>query len=599
MKLHSILSVFNQRSARMTWRSRGWMAISLLVGASLLLASCATAAPLITPVPSSAAPTASQDAFKELVPAAKTFVDQLVKGDFTAADSTFDATMKSAMPEAKLKDAWNQVLGQVGAFKAQLGTSTISQGDYRIVLVTCQFEKSVIAVQLSYNKQAQISGLYFKPGVAPNTTPAAANDMVKTAKTVVDNYAKGDYPAIVAAFDASLQSQVTSDSIKQSWLGLTNQLGAYQQQTGTSSGTFQGYQEVSVTCQFEKGAMDIRVIFNAQGHVAGINFLQAGTGSATVAPYAPPSYARTDSFHESDVTVGSGEWALPGTLTVPNGSGPFPAVVLVHGSGPNDRDETIGPNKPFKDLAWGLASQGIAVLRYDKRTKAHAALFTPEVLATLTVKQETTDDALLAVNLLRQTAGIDPKRVFVLGHSLGATVAPRIGQQDPALAGLIIMAGLTATFEDTVLEQVKYLDSLNGPLTDSEKADIAALATKVARVKDPNLSSATPASDLPLNSPASYWLDLRGYHPEEVARSLGMLLLVLQGERDYQVTPDPNFTGWQKALTGKSNATLKLYPGLNHLFIAGTGAPNPQEYETPGHVSEQVVTDIVQFVKAN
>jgi dienelactone hydrolase len=592
MNLQAILCIFNKQS-------RGWMAISLLVVSSLLLASCATAAPLITPVPSSAAPTGSVDAFKELVPAAKTFVDQLAKGDFTAADSTFDATMKSAMPETKLKDAWNQVIGQAGAFKAQLGTSTISQGDYRIVLVTCQFEKSVLAVQLSYNKQGQISGLYFKPGVAPNTTPAAANDLVKTAKTVVDNLAKGDYPAVVAAFDTSLQSKLTPDTLKQSWQGLTDKLGAYQQQTGTTSGTLQGYQEVSVTCQFEKGAMDVRVVFNTQGNVVGINFMQAGTGSATVEPYSPPSYAKTDSFHESEVTVGSGEWALPGTLTVPNGSGPFPAVVLVHGSGPNDRDETIGPNKPFKDLAWGLASQGIAVLRYDKRTKAHAALFTPEVLATLTVKQETTDDALLAVNLLRQTAGIDPKRVFVLGHSLGATVAPRIGQQDPALAGLILLAGLTRPFEDAVLDQETYLASLSGPLTDQQKAELEKVKAAVARVKDPNLSSATPASDLPLNTPASYWLDLRGYHPEEVAKSLAMPLLVLQGERDYQVSPTLDFPAWQKALAGKSNATLKLYPALNHLFIAGTGAPNPQEYQTPGHVSEQVVTDIAQFVKAN
>ena len=188
--------------------------------------------------------------------------------------------------------------------------------------------------------------------------------------------------------------------------------------------------------------------------------------------------------------------------------------------------------------------------------------------AALTVKEETTDDALLAAQLLRQSPGIDPKRVFILGHSLGATVAPRIGQQDPALAGLIILAGLTRTLEDTVLDQVTYLYSLSGPLTDQQKADIEKLQAAVARVKDPNLSSAVPASDLPLNIPAAYWLDLRGYHPEEVAKGLSMPLLVLQGERDYQVSPTKDFPGWQTALAGKANATLKLYPGLNHLFIA-------------------------------
>ncbi len=104
-------------------------------------------------------------------------------------------------------------------------------------------------------------------------------------------------------------------------------------------------------------------------------------------PYAPPDYAVAGAYTEREVTVGSGEWALPGTLTMPAGPGRFPAVVLVHGSGPNDRDETFGPNKTFKDLALGLASRGVAVLRYDKRTKVYGAKIAP--LKQFTVKEET------------------------------------------------------------------------------------------------------------------------------------------------------------------------------------------------------------------
>jgi pimeloyl-ACP methyl ester carboxylesterase len=207
------------------------------------------------------------------------------------------------------------------------------------------------------------------------------------------------------------------------------------------------------------------------------------------------------------------------------------------------------------------------------------------------------DDALLAVQLLCQRQEIDPGHIYVLGHSLGATLAPRIGQQNPEIAGLIIMAGMTRPLEDTILDQFTYLYNLSGAITDEQKAELDQLKIKVARVKDPNLSDQVPAEDLPLKIQPAYWLSLRGFHPEEVAKSLGMRIFVLQGGRDYQVTPQGDFSAWQKALGGKSNATLKLYPKLFHLFIPGEGPSTPQEYFVEGHVSEEVIQDIAGWVK--
>ena len=196
-----------------------------------------------------------------------------------------------------------------------------------------------------------------------------------------------------------MKAAAPASKLEELWGSLQKQVGAFQQQTGVHTDRMQGYDVVFVTCQFEQSLLDVKVVFDASGQIAGLFFLPALPSHT----FEPPAYAKADSFQEQDVTVGSGEWALPGTLTLPVGEGPFPAVVLVHGSGPNDRDETIGPNKPFRDLAWGLASQGIAVLRYEKRTKQY-----PEKMAaiqdTLTVKEETVDDALAAVELLRQTA---------------------------------------------------------------------------------------------------------------------------------------------------------------------------------------------------
>jgi dienelactone hydrolase len=419
------------------------------------------------------------------------------------------------------------------------------------------------------------------------------DDLKQEAKDFIDQVVEGDFAGACRRFDSNMAQAFSEAKLKETWLQLIGQVGAFQEIRTSRAVERQDNRIVTVTCQFEKAPMDIYVIFNSSGQIAGLNVQLAPTAS----PYNPPAYVHPAAFHEVEVTVGSGEWALPGTLSMPEGAGPFPAVVLVHGSGPQDRDETIGPNRPFRDLAWGLASQGIAVLRYEKRTKVHAGQITPEMVARMTVQEEVIDDTLSAVRLLRQTPGIDPGGIYVLGHSLGATLAPRIGQQDPSIAGLTVMAGLTRAFEDTILDQFTYLYTLSGAMTDGQKAELEQLKAKAARVKDPNLSDQVPAKDLPLDIHPTYWLALRGYQPAEVAKSLPMRIFVLQAGRDYQVTAAGDFPAWQKALGEKRNATLKLYPKLFHLFMAGEGPSTPQEYLVEGHVSEEVIQDIAGWIK--
>ncbi len=418
------------------------------------------------------------------------------------------------------------------------------------------------------------------------------DDLKQAAVNFVGQLTNNDFAGATRLFDSKLLQAMPEDKLNATWLQLTAQVGAFQRFLACQAAEKDGYRLVTVTCEFEKASLDILLPFNQAGQMAGLNFQLAAAAS----PYRPPEYVRAESFNEAEVTVGSGEWALPGTLSLPNGAGPFPAVVLVHGSGPNDRDETLGPNKPFRDLAWGLASQGIAVLRYEKRTKAHAKKFTPEVISRLTTQDEVIDDALLAVRLLRQTPQIDSSRIYVLGHSLGATMAPRIGQQDPGIAGLIILGGMTRRFEDTILDQYTHIFNVSGAITDEHKAELEELRAKVARVKAPSFSAETPAKDLPLGIPPAYWFDLRDYHPDLVAKSLAMRVFVLQGGRDYQVTVDGDFPAWQKALENKANATVKLYPALYHLFIAGEGPSTPEEYFVEGHVSEEVIQDIARWI---
>lgn len=423
------------------------------------------------------------------------------------------------------------------------------------------------------------------------TTQTEATEI---ATTCLRHVTGGRYAQAAGLFDATLAASLPAEALEHTWLKLCDQAGAFQDILRTQLREHEQGRTVTLTCQFEKGRIDFHVVVTDAGAIGGLATQLAATPEA----YETPAYADPAAFEERDVTVGEdGEWPLAATVSLPHDSGSQPGVVLVHGSGPLDRDETIGPNKPFRDLAWGLASRGIAVLRYEKRTRAYGSRLSPEQAASMTVQEEVIDDALAAAALLRRTPELDPDRIFLLGHSLGATLAPRIAEQDSAIAGLVILAGMTRPFEDTILDQVTYLATVNGPASDRDAAEIESLKRKVARVKDPELSPATPPQELPLNVPAAYWLALRGYRPAEVAGSLSLPILVLQGGRDYQVSPRADFPAWRDALEGKPGATLKLYPALNHAFMGGEGPSTAMDYAAVGHVSPEVVDDIAHWIE--
>jgi hypothetical protein len=266
------------------------------------------------------------------------------------------------------------------------------------------------------------------------------SELEKSAQAFVKLLEKGEFKKATKDFDATMKDKMPPDKLEEVWKGLIQQVGAFKKQGGTRSQKVQGYDIVFVACEFEKQTLETRVVFNKEKQIAGLFFQPKKEAAAA---YQAPAYVKRDSFHEQDLVVNAGDWPLPATLTVPNGEGPCAVAILVHGSGPQDRDETIGPNKPFRDLAWGLASRGVAVLRYEKRTKAHSTRMAKEV-DKLTTKEEVVDDVLAAVALVRTTPGIDSKRVYIIGHSLGGMCIPRIGTLDSNLAGLVAPNGSTS-----------------------------------------------------------------------------------------------------------------------------------------------------------
>jgi dienelactone hydrolase len=440
-----------------------------------------------------------------------------------------------------------------------------------------------------------------QPPASPATDASAAksidsdgrSELEAIATSVVQALAGGRASELSTRFDDAMREALPTSQLEQVWGQLEHKLGSFRSARSMRHQKVDAFRVVFVTMDFERGAMDLKLVFDEQQRVAGLFVTPPRRGSH---PYEPPGYARMAALTESEITVGAGRWALPGTLTRPKASDtPCPAVLLVHGSGPNDRDETVGPNKAFRDLALGLASRGVCVLRYEKRTKEHARAVVSVYGDKLTLKEESVDDALAAAATLRATQGIDAKRIFVLGHSAGGTAVVRIARADAELRGFIVLAGSSQPLEDVVARQMRYIASLDGKLSDRERVIVERVDAQAARVKSLTVDSKVSAEQLPLGIPAAYWLDLTA---NPIARDLKeerRAMLVLHGDRDYQVTLD-DFDGWKKALAGSQRARFKRYPKLNHMFMSGSGKSTPMEYQTPNHVAPEVIEDITRFI---
>lgn len=412
-------------------------------------------------------------------------------------------------------------------------------------------------------------------------------DAVARAESMIDAMATGRFEDVTTTFDDRMRAALPAQKLAASWAGVEQQAGAFARRIGATTRTQGEYTVVTMTCAFAQATVDVQIALDATGKVAGF-----GMRPAAVPPTAPPPYAQPEAYAEQEVVTGAEGWPLPGTLTAPVGDGPFPAVVLVHGSGAQDRDASFGPNRIFRDLALGLASRGIVVLRYEKRPRQHGPRMVE--LPSLTIREEVIDDVLAAVAQLRETPKIDPNRIFVIGHSLGGMLAPRILEADPAIAGAVVMAGAVRSIEQSIVEQTRYLIMVDGEISDEERSQLEQAEQLAARVR--GLTSDDAGSrELIGGAPASYWLDLRGYNPPQAASRLAHPFLVLQGERDYQVTM-ADFERWRGALASRANVTLKAYPALNHMFMRGEGPSEPSEYLTPGHLDPDVVSDIAEWL---
>lgn len=403
---------------------------------------------------------------------------------------------------------------------------------------------------------------------------------------LIEYAAQHDFTGASRDFDQRMSAGLPPEKFASTWESIEKQLGPFRAIESIAvelADAQRGLHAAVARVRFERGPIRVRVVSDGTSHVAGLFFVPL----AREADWAAPPYANPATFTERSVQVGASP-ALPGVLTLPKSDAPVPAVVLVHGSGPNDADESIGGAKVFKDLAWGLGSRGIAVLRYVKRSQQSP-------LGIITQKEEVFDGARAAIELLRATPGVDVKRLFIVGHSEGGALAPRIARDNPPIAGIVVLSGPARPAQDEILAQLHYLAGVSGdaarfaqPIADAERFKRVVEDPKLAREQEIAVLGGGTLT-------GAYFLDQRGYDPIQVARAFTGSVLVLHGERDYQV-PNEDFRAWSNGLDKRARAASRSYPTLNHLFVSGSGPSAPAEYQHPGHVDAAVIEDLSSWI---
>lgn len=401
----------------------------------------------------------------------------------------------------------------------------------------------------------------------------------------IEFVATGETETALEWFDPEVAGRLTAGQLENTWQSV---VGVQQVPDSYRSvaylGTEVGNNVFTIWATVDDDQFQFTLTFSPEGVI--------GFQITPIGGWTPPEYVREDAITEEPVALGTSlDCELAGEITLPAGEdGPVPGVVLVHGNGPQDRDGTVGPNRPFKELAWGLASNGIAVLRYDKRT------FACEVdLANATIDDIVTDDALTAVQRLRDHDRVAGDRVFVAGHSFGGLLAPRIADREGDLAGTVMLApGPARSFADTIVDQMEHILDIRGVVGPQREETLAEVRAEAEKIRNLDIDD----GEVVRFGGREYHETLQAYDHEATAAELDAPQLLLQGRNDWQITVEDDLPVWEDAMGDRENVTITVYDDLNHLFQKSERPLTQAEYAEPNSpVDARVIEEISSFVR--
>ena len=399
------------------------------------------------------------------------------------------------------------------------------------------------------------------------------SQVIDTGKSFINSLLiEKNYSKSYSYFDETVKTKISETLLKETVEKLETQLGQFKSiiETNNDKETYFYYSN------FEKMKLDIKINFNQNNKVVGFFFV-------------PHKEFKKENSLGKDLNIKSNNIELKGTLLVPESLNLKKIVIFVHGSGPNDRDETIFENKPFKDIAENLYSKGISSYRFDKRTLSNPESFNDKS----TIDDEVTNDIINIVAYFKNDSQFSNYEIIVLGHSLGAYLLPRIANKSNQISKIILLAANSRPLDKLIIEQYEYLYKLTP--TQELKDALQKVKEQTALLNSKVFNLNTTKENLPLNLSANYWKSIIDYKPIKEIQKVKIPILILQGERDYQVTMK-DFELWKTKLKNNKKVSFISYPKLNHIFMSGEKPSDPKEYAIKGIVDEKVIEDIKNFI---
>lgn len=382
-----------------------------------------------------------------------------------------------------------------------------------------------------------------------------------------------EYDISLSYFDKSLTEIITVSSLQDITKQIENQIGKFKNvlEVNEIDNIYYFYSE------FENQKLDIQLSFNKDNKIVGFFFV-------------PHKEFKKENTLGKELNIKSNNLELKGTLLTPKNDSLKKLVIFIHGSGPNDRDETIFENKPFKDIAESLYERGIASYRFDKKTFSNPESFNDNS----TIDEEVTIDIINIINYFKNDSQFSNYEIILLGHSLGAYLTPRIINKSNKVSKAIMLAGNARSLDKLIIEQYNYLYEINQD--EDLKSELGKLKNQISFLHSKKINFNTSKENLPLNLSAHYWQSILDYNPLKEVKRVKIPMLILQGERDYQVTMK-DFELWKKSLVNNKKATFISYPKLNHLFITGDKKSEPKEYMMKGTIDKIAINDIFNFIQ--